>query len=104
MSLSKPQAIEALKRMDMLGLKVRDGLVLWLIVSRPGMTGADIAAYLGLKTRSLVQYNLIRLQDKGLIEDARTGIRQGVPTQITATNKGRILWNEISGQDVPLDL
>tara|TARA_R110002020_G_scaffold50806_1_gene143812 strand:- start:412 stop:720 length:309 start_codon:yes stop_codon:yes gene_type:complete len=87
-----------LQKLDMLQMTVRDALVLFVVIKRPGITGADIAAELGLGSRSLVQYVIKRQKARGLITDNRKTISQGHPSNFRATVKGKLLWDQIEGR------
>lgn len=89
--------VHSLKVLERANLNVREALVLHVIVKRPGISGADIANELQLKSRSLVQYILPRLEKRALIEDRRESGGRGTPSRFYATFTGYTLWDEING-------
>jgi DNA-binding MarR family transcriptional regulator len=85
-------------RLDASGLTVREALVLYVIIKRPGIAGADIASALALNSRSRIQYILERLERNKHIENRQQHRKRGVPGIFHATTKGRLLWAEIMGE------
>lgn len=88
-----------LRRLADSGLNIREALVLFAIIKRPGIAGADIAEALGLNSRSKIQYVVERLEKRELIENRQKERRQGIPAIFHATQKGRLVWAEIEGQN-----
>lgn len=85
----------ALRKIDRLGLTVRDVLMLYTIIANPGVNGWDAAKRIGIEERSSVQFGLARLIKRGLVEDRREVEGKGVPNRLYALTAGIDFWNEI---------
>lgn len=79
----------------MRALTVRDVLVLFAIIRQPGLSGIDITNKLGLRDRSAVASNLLRLEREGYIEDRREVRSKANPAILHPTQKGIDFWDEI---------
>lgn len=84
-----------LRKIDKHGLTVRDILVLFAVMERPGASGLDIANKLGIKDRSAISSNLSRLGRQGFIEDRREEQGRAIPAILHALPAGVAFWDEI---------
>jgi DNA-binding MarR family transcriptional regulator len=84
-----------LRRIDKLLLTVRDVLVLYTIIARPGVSGIEIANKLGMPHRSGIQSNVERLKREGYIKDLREKPLKAHAAILHPTPLGLQLWNEI---------
>lgn len=84
-----------LRRIDVRSLTVRDALVLYAIISKPGISGIELTNTLGLPNRSNIQSNVDRLQREGYIEDRRLKPLKAHAAMFHATATGIALWDEI---------
>jgi len=84
-----------LKRMDSEGLKPRDVLILFAVISRPGMSGLDVATMVAAGLHGNVRSNVLRLERKGYIEDRRSEVSNGVRSNFHPTPAGRVFWDEL---------
>lgn len=84
-----------LRKIDQRGMTVRDVIVLWAIMKRPGSMGQELSNRLGYNSRSSVQTNIERLIRFGLIEDRRLEQKAKCPNQLYMTDKGREFWQEV---------
>lgn len=82
-------------RIDRRGLTVRDMLVMWVIITKPGCMGTEVANKLGLPERSSVQTNIDRLIREKLIEDRRKEIKKMFPNQLYITDAGKAFWEAV---------
>ena len=87
----------SLYRIDQADLKARDVIILYAVISNPGIHGKDLAHKLGIPERSHIQHAIIKLEKMGLIEDRR---RPGTrcrfnPAILHPTPKGQALWDEL---------
>jgi len=87
----------ALYRINELGMKARDIVILYTIIANPGINGKDIAIKLGITTRSQIQDCLYKLERLDYIVDRRPekDRRKANPAIFAATDKGLALWNEL---------
>ena len=75
---------------------MREALVLYVVIKRPGIAGADIAEALSYPHRSKIQYVVERLERKGYIENRQTEPqRQGIPAIFHPTDQGRKVWADL---------
>jgi DNA-binding MarR family transcriptional regulator len=84
-----------LRGIDKARLSVRDIMVLFTIISRPGINGVECTQASGLENRSSLQSNIYRLIRRGLIEDRREQEHKGIPNMLYPLPAGIDLWNEI---------
>lgn len=84
-----------LKKIDLRGLTVRDMLVLYTIITKPGISGMEISTKLGFKDRASIQSNVNRLIREGYIEDRREHQRKAYATILHVLPAGLIFWDEI---------
>lgn len=84
-----------LRKVDKLGLTVRDVLVLYAIIENPGADGLTISTKLGLRDRSALASNLHRLERIGFIEDRREKRQRAVPAALYPLEHGIAFWEEI---------
>jgi DNA-binding MarR family transcriptional regulator len=86
-----------LHRIDKCGLKARDILILYTVISNPGISGIDIAHKLGIPERSHIQNALYRMEKVGLIEDRRSPEhrRKANPAMFFALEAGQKLWDDL---------
>src|SRR6478735_3406482 len=83
-----------LRKIDKHGLTVRDMLVLFAIMQKPGSSGLDIASALAIKDRSAISSNLARLERQGFIEDRREERSKAVPAILHPLSAGLEFWDE----------
>lgn len=95
MSPNDTQFLVRLRKIDIRGLTVRDVLVLYAIMANPGSAGLDIATKLGVRDRSAIASNLLRLEREGLIEDRRLQRKKAVSGILHVLPAGIEFWNEI---------
>lgn len=90
-----------LRKIDKSRLTVRDVLLLYTIISNPGINGWDAGRKIGLNDRSSVTFALARMIRRGLIEDRREPglVGKGVPNQLHALPAGIEFWSEIRLQE-----
>lgn len=84
-----------LRKIDRRYLTVRDILVLYAIIHKPGQMGIEITNKLGLPERSSIASNLLRLEREGYIEDRRPVRSKANPAILHPTQKGIDFWEEI---------
>lgn len=84
-----------LRKIDMHGLTHRDAIILYTIISNPGISGVEIADKIGLKNRSSVALNIMRLIRCSFIEDHREMARKASPAVLHALPAGVAFWDEI---------
>lgn len=84
-----------LRKIDKAVLTVRDVLLLYTIISNPGINGWDAGRLIGIAERSSVQFGLARMMKRGLIEDRREVEGKGVPNRLYALPAGISFWNDI---------
>lgn len=87
-----------LRKIENTGLKARDIVVLYAVVSTPGMMGNQIAGKLGYSSRSNLQDGFDRLMKGGFMEDRRPHHNQQTPNDFHATQAGRALIADIVPQ------
>lgn len=84
-----------LRKIDLHGLTHRDVIILYTIIKAPGSSGIEIADKIGLKNRSSVALNIVRLIRCGYIEDKREMARKASPAVLHALPAGIAFWDEI---------
>jgi DNA-binding MarR family transcriptional regulator len=84
-----------LRKIDKQGLTLRDTLMLYAIISNPGMAGLDLGKAIGMEHRSSVDSNIRRLIRQGMIEDRRVKHGRAIPNDLHITAKGMEFWNSI---------
>lgn len=84
-----------LRKADKRGLTLRDILVLYAVMERPGASGLDIATKLGIQDRSAIASNLARLERAGFIEDRREVHGRAIPAILHVLPAGVAFWDEI---------
>lgn len=84
-----------LRKIDKAVLTARDVLLLYTIISNPGINGWDAGKMIGIAERSSVQFGLARMIKRGLIEDRREVEHKGVPNRLYALPAGIEFWNEL---------
>lgn len=84
-----------LHKMDKMRLTTRDVLILFAIISKPGINGKDISEAIGVKFRSGCRHGFVRLERMGFIEDCRKTTGKAVPAIFRATDAGRAFWEEL---------
>lgn len=82
-----------LRRIDKSGLTVRDIMLLYAIITKPGISGWEAGKSIGIEARSSVQTGLARMIKRGLIEDRRVHEGKGVPNILHALPAGIEFWN-----------
>lgn len=90
-----------LHKIDMLGMRPRDIILLWAIARDPGMMGLELAKKLGYKSRSNIQDAIARLTLLGMIEDRRVVIdrhRSRTPNNLHALPAGAAFLAEVVPQ------
>lgn len=90
-----------LHKIDMIGMRTRDIILLWAIARDPGMMGLELARKLGYKSRSNIQDAIARLTALGLIEDRRVVIdkhRNRTPNDLHALPAGEKFLTEVVPQ------
>lgn len=88
-----------LKKMDKARLTVRDALVIYIVMTDPGIDGLGVAKKLNFEHRSSVTSNVARLILEGLIEDRREKRGQAISSILHITDKGRAFWDDIKPKD-----
>lgn len=88
-----------LRKIDKRVLTVRDILILYAIIEKPGSSGNDIAMKLGLPLRSSVASNLLRLEREGYIVDHREVRSKANPGILHSTKRGLDFWDEIKPEN-----
>lgn len=84
-----------LRKVDQRQLTGRDVLVLYTIISNPGIMGVEVANKLGLGNRSNVSSNIHRLCRGSYIEDRREKARKANPAILHVLPAGLEFWDEI---------
>lgn len=84
-----------LRKIDKRVLTVRDVLVLYTVIEKPGISGIDITTKLGLPLRSSIASNLLRLEREGYIQDHREVRSKANPAILHPTTRGLEFWDEI---------
>jgi DNA-binding MarR family transcriptional regulator len=84
-----------MRKIDQHMLTVRDVLVLYTVMTNPGIMGLEVAHKLGLENRSSVISNINRLIREGMIEDRRQKARRANPAMLHVLPRGIEFWNEI---------
>lgn len=84
-----------LRKMDKRSLTVRDVLILYAIIQRPGSSGIEISTKLGLSDRSAVATNLLRLEREGYVVDHREVRSKANAAILHPTQRGLDFWDEI---------
>ena len=84
-----------LRKIDKRHLTVRDILILYVIIQKPGSSGIEISTKLGIKDRSAIASNLRRLEREGYIEDRRETRTKAVSAILHPLSAGLEFWNEI---------
>jgi DNA-binding MarR family transcriptional regulator len=84
-----------LKKIDLRQLTVRDICVLYVVITKPGCSGMEVSAKLGIKDRSAIASNLHRLIREGYIEDRREHQRKAYATILHVLPRGLEFWEEI---------
>lgn len=87
-----------LRKIDKSGLTARDVLMLYTIITHPGINGHDAGRKIGLKERSSVTFGMNRLIKRGFIEDRREEnlIGKGVPNRLYVLPAGVQFWEEFN--------
>jgi DNA-binding MarR family transcriptional regulator len=83
---------------DKRGLTLRDILVLYAVMTNPGISGVEIMNKIGLENRSGVQTNIMRLLREGYMEDRRIRHRKAEPVRLYILPLGTEFWNQIKPQ------
>lgn len=84
-----------LRKIDKQRLTVRDVIVLYAIMSKPGANGKEIARTIGIQDRSSIQLCLSRLMRHGFVEDRRTEARSTIPNILHVSPAGIDFWNDL---------
>lgn len=84
-----------LSKIDKSGLTVRDVIVLYAVMSKPGINGNDVTKMIGHEDRSGLQAGFERLMRHGLIEDRRERWGKAVPTIFHALPAGVKFWEDL---------
>lgn len=85
-----------LRQIDKLRVTPRDVIIMFIIISKPGLNGGELKTSLNLANRSGIAVNVRRLIDKGLIEDRRdTSGHLNSPNILYITEKGKQLWESL---------
>lgn len=86
-----------LHRINKVGLKARDVIILYAVITSPGIHGKDLAGKLGIPERSHIQHAIIKLEEMGLIVDRRKpGSRSKFnPAILYPTEAGLALWDDL---------
>lgn len=86
-----------LRRIDKAKMKPRDVLILYTVISNPGISGIDIATKLGIPERSHIQSALYRLENLGYIEDRRSeeNRRKAISARFHPLPAGIATWENI---------
>lgn len=84
-----------LRKIENVGLKPRDIVVLYAVAGQEGMMGREIAEKLGYSSRSNLQDGFDRLMKGGYMEDRRPHHNQQTPNDFHATPAGVALIAEI---------
>lgn len=87
--------LSKLRKIDLRTLTVRDVLVLYAIIKRPGIAGVELAHTLGFTDRSSIASNVLRLEREGFIDDRRLERRKATPAIFHPTQKGLEFWDDI---------
>lgn len=85
-----------LRKIDKAGLTTRDILVLYTVISRPGVNGNDVTKLIGHEDRSGLQAGFDRLIRHGFIEDRRERAGKAVPTIFHALPAGEEFWSDLT--------
>lgn len=84
-----------LRKIDKAHLTVRDVLILYTIIAKPGINGNDITKTIGMAERSSLQSCFARLERVGFIEDRRERWGKAVPTIFHPLPAGREFWADL---------
>lgn len=84
-----------LRKIDKAHLTVRDVLVLYAIMSKPGVNGNDVTKTIGQQDRSSLQSSFMRLERMGFIEDRRERASKAVPTIFYVLPPGEQFWADL---------
>lgn len=86
-----------LRKIDKSGLTARDVLLLYTIISNPGINGWDAGRKIGLAERSSVTFGMNRLIKRHFIEDRREQnlVGKGIPNRFYVLPAGIEFWNEL---------
>jgi DNA-binding MarR family transcriptional regulator len=87
----------SLHKIDAIGIKARDVIILYSIISNPGINGKDLATKLAIPERSHIQHALYKLEKLGYIIDERLPEhrRKANPAIFRPTDQGIALWNDL---------
>ena len=86
-----------LHKLNKAEVTVRDVLILYAIITHPGVNGNDVTKLIGMQDRSSLQNGFQRLERLGLIEDRRERASKAVPTIFYATQAGKEFWADLIG-------
>jgi DNA-binding MarR family transcriptional regulator len=87
----------SLLKIDKAKMKARDVVILYTIITHPGISGIEVAHKLGIPERSHIQNALFKMEKMGLIEDHRPDHRRrkANPAIFHATIAGLTLWDSL---------
>lgn len=87
--------LSRLKKLDNLKAPPRDVMLLYTIISNPGISGKEASQKLGIPHRSGVQLCLRRMYKRNWIEDRRLVARKASPVRLYVLPAGLAFWEEI---------
>ena len=82
-------------KIDKSGLTARDLMLLYTIMTHPGISGLEAANLVGVRARSSVQFSYARLMKREMIEDRRVQESKGVPNRLFILPAGLEFWNQM---------
>lgn len=95
MTLGNIPFLLALHKIVREGISARDVLILYAVIARPGISGVEIVASLGIENRSCIHRALLRLIEKGFMEDRRKYAQKAVPAQYHILPAGIAFWEDL---------
>jgi DNA-binding MarR family transcriptional regulator len=95
--MTPAQFLIRLRTIDKADLKARDVIILYAVITNPGIHGKDLAHKLGIVNRSNIQHAIYKLEAVGLIEDRREVRSRSKfnPAILHPTAKGIELWDSL---------
>lgn len=93
--MTEQEFLAKLENIDRSGFTSRDILILYTIITNPGICGLDVAVKLGIPNRSGVDLGLKRLLSEHYIEDKRSVSQKAVPSAFYVLPGGVAFWDRI---------
>lgn len=84
-----------LKKIERAGMTGRDLMLLYAVISKPGINGQHLANSINIGNRSAIDANIARLIKLGYVEDRRVLVQKATPQVLVPTELGHLTWEAI---------